>query len=145
MIANSKTSQIGCIVGLKRGQNVEICDILLFEITLIVLCPKIRKGPDFTLLGVGMSIMFKCSINHPILITITSISNHTGDQEGGRRKGGFEIAWKCRGAVKLDSMWQHRLTQPLHVQHTYYRIIYKQIHLTLFQEGFNVEPQWIFG
>ena len=22
------------------------------------------------------------------------------------------------GAVKLDSMWQHRLTRPLHVQHT---------------------------
>ena len=32
------------------------------------------------------------------------------------------------GAVKLDSMWQHRLTRPLHVQHTYYRIIYKQNH-----------------
>ena len=30
------------------------------------------------------------------------------------------------GAVKLDSMWQHRLTRPLHVQHTYYCIIYKQ-------------------
>ena len=34
------------------------------------------------------------------------------------------------GPVKLDSMWQHRLTRlvprPLHVQHTYYRIIFKQ-------------------
>ena len=28
--------------------------------------------------------------------------------------------------VWLDSMWQHRLTRPLHVQHTYYCIIYKQ-------------------
>ena len=27
------------------------------------------------------------------------------------------------GPAKLDSMWQHRLTRPLHVQHTYYRII----------------------
>ena len=30
------------------------------------------------------------------------------------------------GAGKADSMWQHRLTRPLHVQHTYYRIIFKQ-------------------
>ena len=29
------------------------------------------------------------------------------------------------GPVKLDSMWQHRLTRPLHVQRTYYRIIFK--------------------
>ena len=45
------------------------------------------------------------------------------------------------GPVKLDSMWQHRLTRPLHVQHN----VQHKIHLTLFQEGFNVEPRRIFG
>ena len=49
------------------------------------------------------------------------------------------------GPVKLDSMWQHRLTRPLHVQHTYYRIIFKQNPLTLFQEGCKVAPRRIFG
>ena len=33
----------------------------------------------------------------------------------------------------------------VHVQHTYYCVIYKQNPLTLFQEGFNVEPRRIFG
>ena len=49
------------------------------------------------------------------------------------------------GAVQLDSMWQHRLTRPLHVQHTYYRIIYKQNPFnimrgsTLNLDGFSVK------
>ena len=37
--------------------------------------------------------------------------------------------------VKLDSMWQHRLTRPLHVQHTYYRIIYKQNPFNVISRG----------
>ena len=54
---------------------------------------------------------------------------------------------ESRGPVKLDSMWQHRrlITRPLYVQHAYYRIITNKIHLTLFQEGLNVEPRRIFG
>ena len=39
------------------------------------------------------------------------------------------------GPVKLDSMWQHRLTRPLHVQHTYYRIIYKQNPFKIISRG----------
>ena len=39
------------------------------------------------------------------------------------------------GAVKLDSMWQLRLTRPLHVQHTYYRIIYKQNPFNIISRG----------
>ena len=39
------------------------------------------------------------------------------------------------GAVKLDSMWQHRLTRPLHVQHTYYRIIFKQNPFNIISRG----------
>ena len=39
------------------------------------------------------------------------------------------------GAVKLDSMWQHRLTRPLHVQHTYYRIIFKQNSFNIISRG----------
>ena len=40
------------------------------------------------------------------------LSNRIGasKQDIGREHG---------GPVKLDSMWQHRLTRPLHVQHTY--------------------------
>ena len=44
-----------------------------------------------------------------------------------------------RRQVKVDSMWQHRLTRPLHVPGMYsIRItVYfvNKIHLTLFQEG----------
>ena len=48
-----------------------------------------------------------------------------------------------RRSVKPDSMWQHRLTRPLHravtftrhVQHTYYRIIYKQNSFTIISRG----------
>ena len=40
-----------------------------------------------------------------------------------------------RGAVKLDSMWQHRLTRPLHVQHTYYRIIFNQNPFNIISRG----------
>ena len=39
------------------------------------------------------------------------------------------------GAVKLDSMWQHRLTRPLHVQHTFYCIIYKQNPFNIISRG----------
>ena len=39
------------------------------------------------------------------------------------------------GPVKLDSMWQHRLTRPLHVQHTYYRIIFKQNPFNIISRG----------
>ena len=39
------------------------------------------------------------------------------------------------GPVKLDSMWQHRLTRPLHVQHTYYRIIYKENPFNIISRG----------
>ena len=39
------------------------------------------------------------------------------------------------GAVKLDSMWQHRLTRPLHVQHTNYRIIFKQNPFNIISRG----------
>ena len=39
------------------------------------------------------------------------------------------------GPVKLDSMWQHRLTRPLHVKHTYYRIIYKQNPFNIISRG----------
>ena len=39
------------------------------------------------------------------------------------------------GPVKLDSMWQHRLTRPLHVQHTYYCIIYKQNPFNIISRG----------
>ena len=39
------------------------------------------------------------------------------------------------GPVKLDSMWQHRLTRPLHVQHTYYCIIYKQNLFNIISRG----------
>ena len=48
------------------------------------------------------------------------------------------ILWPARfagGPVKLDSMWQHRLTRPLHVQHTYYRIIYKQNPFNIISRG----------
>ena len=55
------------------------------------------------------------------------------------------------GPVKLDSMWQYRLTRPLHVQPLYsIRIsitvqFTNEIHLTLFQEGCKVAPRRIFG
>ena len=39
------------------------------------------------------------------------------------------------GPVKLDSIWQHRLTRPLHVQHMYYRIIYKQNPFNIISRG----------
>ena len=39
------------------------------------------------------------------------------------------------GPVKLDSMWQHRLTRPLHVQHTYYCKIYKQNPFNIISRG----------
>ena len=39
------------------------------------------------------------------------------------------------GPVKLDSMWQHRLTRPLHVQHTYYRIIFEQNPFNIISRG----------
>ena len=39
------------------------------------------------------------------------------------------------GPVKLDPMWQHRLTRPLHVQHTYYRIIYEQNPFNIISRG----------
>ena len=39
------------------------------------------------------------------------------------------------GPVKLDSMWQHRLTRPLHVPHTYYCIIYKQNPFNIISRG----------
>ena len=39
------------------------------------------------------------------------------------------------GPVKLDSMWQHRLTRPLHVQHTYYRMIFKQNPFNIISRG----------
>ena len=39
------------------------------------------------------------------------------------------------GPVKLDSMWQHRLARPLHVQHTYYRIIFKQNPFNIISRG----------
>ena len=42
---------------------------------------------------------------------------------------------KAGGPVKLDSMWQHRLTRPLHVQHTYYRIIFKQNPFNIISRG----------
>ena len=50
--------------------------------------------------------------------------------------------WRCSiarkfagGPVKLDSMWQHRLTRPLHVQHTFYRIIFKQNPFNIISRG----------
>ena len=48
---------------------------------------------------------------------------------------GQEILYGGGGAVKLDSMWQHRLTRPLHVQHTYYHIIYKQNPFNIISRG----------
>ena len=47
-----------------------------------------------------------------------------------------EESWATTGGpVKLDSMWQHRLTRPLHVQHTYYRIIFKQNPFNIISRG----------
>ena len=48
-----------------------------------------------------------------------------------------ETGGRYRGSVKLDSMWQHRLTRPLHVQHTYmyYCIIYKQNPFNIISRG----------
>ena len=45
------------------------------------------------------------------------------------------LASRGGGAVKLDSMWQHRLTRPLHVQHTDYCIIYKQNPFNIISRG----------
>ena len=39
------------------------------------------------------------------------------------------------GPVKLDSMWQHRLTRPLHLQHMYYRKIFKQNPFNIISRG----------
>ena len=39
------------------------------------------------------------------------------------------------GPVKLDSMWQHRLTWLLHAQHTYYCIIFKQNPFNIISRG----------
>ena len=46
-----------------------------------------------------------------------------------------DYLWSQGGPVKLDSMWQHRLTRPLHVQHTYYRIIFKQNLFNIISRG----------
>ena len=47
----------------------------------------------------------------------------------------LEMPHQGGGPVKLDSMWQHRLTRPLHVQHTYYRIIFKQNPFNIISRG----------
>ena len=65
------------------------------------------------------STCFVCNTmgNGPVEGAMTFIFNHGG------------------GPVKLDSMWQHRLTRPLHVQHTYYRIIFKQNPFNIISRG----------
>ena len=51
-------------------------------------------------------------------------------------RGGFQNLKKNSGGpAKLDSMWQHRLKRPLHLQHMYYRIIFKQNPFNIISRG----------
>ena len=55
-----------------------------------------------------------------------SVMNHIDIDNVGNQQG---------GPVRLDSMWQHRLTRPFHVQHTYYSVIYKQNPFNIISRG----------
>ena len=84
---------------------------------------------------VGLHFLASFMMFSPRLVAIFKLQPKSYRPHYQNSEGGMIVKLTSGGSVKLDSMWQHRLTRPLHVQHTYYRIIFKQNPFNIISRG----------